>query len=143
MAKRPSMGNRTLFIGLMIIFITVILVVILVIPGLRQEVQAPQNLSESEPTATYKDGQTVEMTGDVVCLQHRDQSGPITMECAFGFLDSESDKYYALRDSDGAYPTRIANLQTKEILKIKGIYKNNPDQKYQQEGTIELISVEE
>ncbi|HYF96706.1 MAG TPA: hypothetical protein VD947_01560 [Patescibacteria group bacterium] len=142
MARKITKKN-SLIIAATVLSAVIIAVIVLSVTVFREEAAAPQHLSEPESTAQYKDGQTIEMTGEVVCLPHRDQSGPVTMECAFGFLDSENDKYYALRDRDGTDPARIAGLQTKEILKIKGIYKNNADQKYQQEGTIELISIEE
>lgn len=35
------------------------------------------------------------LSGEVVCLPHRDTSGPTTMECAYG-LKTEVGEYYAL-----------------------------------------------
>lgn len=42
--------------------------------------------------------QKVSMAGTAVCLPHRDTTGPVTMECAFGFKD-QSGQYFALDTS--------------------------------------------
>jgi hypothetical protein len=43
------------------------------------------------PLAPY----TATLTGEYVCLPHKDTRGPVTLECAFG-LKTESGEHYAL-----------------------------------------------
>lgn len=48
--------------------------------------KAPENISGP---------QEVTLEGEIVCLPHRDTSGPTTLECAYG-LYTDSGYYYAL-----------------------------------------------
>lgn len=47
------------------------------------------------PPSVTQTPQRVEISGEVVCLPHKDTSGPQTLECAIGLMDSHG-KYYAL-----------------------------------------------
>ncbi len=59
-----------------------------------------QKQADSEHVLPY-DGS---LSGEYVCLPHRDTSGPITMECAFG-LKTENGEYYALDFGANADPS--------------------------------------
>ena len=66
-----------LFIALGLVYIT--------LNYLSRGENAPQDIVSERKT----------LTGEYVCLPHRDTSGPQTMECAFG-LKTAPDTYYAL-----------------------------------------------
>lgn len=100
------------------------------------------NAPESDETETrYRDGDRVSLSGQLVCLPHRDArpGQPVTMECAFGFRD-ESGVYYAVEDTSENY-SLISNTPMHEPVRIEGTYRPNPDTKYSQNGTIQIISV--
>lgn len=78
-------------------------------------------------------GQQITLGGEFICLPHRDQSGPQTMECAFG-LKTPEGMYYALRDSD---PTKnISGVSTGKKVTVTGIFEPQKDTKYPTEGFI-------
>src|SRR5690349_560866 len=63
------------------------------------------------PTPTQQESpQAVVIEGVIVCLPHKDTSGPQTMECANG-LQTEDDVYYALRDTTSD-DSLLGSLQT-------------------------------
>jgi hypothetical protein len=62
-------------------------------------------------------GSTVTVAGEVVCLPHKDQSGPQTMECAFGLEDDNGD-YYGLSDLDQA--TMGGVVDTGKMITVTG-----------------------
>lgn len=79
--------------------------------------------------------QEVTITGEVVCLPHKNTKGPITLECAFG-LKSEG-KYYSLSDPAMKYldlpmgtPITISGKLTKDVSPV-----------YDTVGKIEITSV--
>lgn len=51
----------------------------------QEKQEEPQNIDRYQGT----------LTGEYVCLPHRDTSGPTTLECAFGLL-TDSGEYYAV-----------------------------------------------
>lgn len=57
-----------------------------------------------EPEVILPPSQTeVAVTGEYLCLPHKDTSGPQTMECAFG-LKTDANVYYALDFSRASFP---------------------------------------
>lgn len=54
-----------------------------------------QTLPSLSPSPTAVTSYRGELSGESVCLPHTDQSGPQTLECAFG-LKTENGEYYAL-----------------------------------------------
>ncbi len=116
-----------------IVIITLLLVVIVFF--VSGKLDAP----EAEVTNQYEPGQLVSLKGQLVCLPHRDQSGPQTMECAYGFRD-ESGTYYALQDTSSDY-SLLMGVPMSEDVEIEGIYRLSESDKYQQNGTIELRSI--
>lgn len=117
-----------LFIGLVIYFR----------PGADPNSSVSIRPEEMTPTPVIT-GQAITMSGEMVCLPHRDQSGPQTMECAYG-LKTPEGVYYALRDSDPTYKN-ISGLPTGTTVTITGIFHAQEDTKYPTEGVIEIQTV--
>ncbi len=115
----------------LIIIITTLLAVLIAF-FISENISAP----ESGNRARFTDGDMVSLKGELACLPHRDQSGPVTLECAYGFKD-ESGTYYGLQDTtpDQSF---ITDVPFGEPVSIEGIYRSGGDDKYQQDGTIEL-----
>ena len=77
--------------------------------------------------------------GKIVCLPHKDQSGPQTLECAFGLLDTQG-KYYALRDTDPENKN-VSGVSMDKVVEVKGKFIPQDDTKYQSIGVIEVESI--
>jgi hypothetical protein len=82
----------------------------------------------------------ITVKGEFVCLPHKDQKGPQTLECAFG-LRGEDGTYYALKDSDPTYKN-VSGLPSGKKISVTGLFIPQSDTKYQSIGVIEVISVE-
>lgn len=98
-------------------------------------ISAPEKVKQS----SFEGGETVSVLGKIVCLPHKNQEGPQTMECAFG-LKSELGIYYGLRDTTENH-SLIGGLPTGDRIRVKGVFRNQADSKYQQAGVIEMTSV--
>ncbi len=59
------------------------------------------------------------LTGEYVCLPHKDMSGPITLECALG-LKVDDNNYYALDLGELLYSENNFNYPTGTRLKVSG-----------------------
>ena len=81
----------------------------------------------------------ITITGEMVCLPHRNTSGPQTLECAFG-LKSNGGKYYALRDSDPEY-SNISSASMGEQVTVNGTFTSQNNSKYQDIGIILVDSI--
>lgn len=96
-----------------------------------------QKQGDGEPITPY----AATLEGEYVCLPHRNTSGAITLECAFG-LKTQTDEYYALDFGDNIPPT---NSVTGQNVVLEGIVtpieslSTNQWQKYDIEG---IFSVE-
>jgi hypothetical protein len=62
--------------------------------------------------------QKVVLEGQVVCLPHRDTSGPTTMECAYG-LKTDDGKYYGL-DNTGLSSATPPEYDVGDRLSVEG-----------------------
>lgn len=80
----------------------------------------------------------ITVSGEIVCLPHKDQSGPQTLECAYG-LKADDGKYYGLSDLNFEH---LPGLPTGERVTIEGKFRTSVDSKYADEGTIEISEVE-
>lgn len=97
-----------------------------------------------------ENGQVIEpyqaqLTGEFVCLPHRDTAGPQTLECAFGIV-TQTGEYYALDLAND--PSQIADIQTKQpiavngtITPIEGVSIDTWD-KYEIEGVFSVDTIE-
>jgi hypothetical protein len=66
---------------------------------------APDDNAASSPAASATasprpSGAEISVTGKIVCLPHKDQDGPQTMECAYG-IQTADGKYYGVKDDQG------------------------------------------
>lgn len=95
-------------------------------------------LNFPEPTAAPG---PITIEGAIVCLPHKDKSGPQTLECAFG-MQADSGEYYGL-----------TNLQQDQLIdgtltvstkvKVSGqVTPPGQDEKYDIVGTINVTSIE-
>ncbi len=82
--------------------------------------------------------QDIKIKGELTCLPHKDQSGPQTMECAFGLRDAKGT-YYALRDTDPGY--KNVSQPTGKQYEAVGKFTPQEDTKYPIIGTIEIQSL--
>lgn len=97
--------------------------------------------TQTKPTPDpSKPSQDVSLSGEVVCLPHKDTTGPQTDECAFG-LRADDGKYYGLSDTTDDY-SLVSKLPTGKKVKVTGTFQAMDSQKYQSIGTIYLKTVE-
>lgn len=83
-------------------------------------------------------GQAIEVTGEIVCLPHKDTSGPITLECAIGLMDTNG-VYFSLVDPDQQF---IPNLVSGQQYRISGLFSLVSDSQYDIEGQINIRNIE-
>jgi len=92
--KKSQQGNTILWV-LALIAIGVIIFFVF-----RSD--RPSTVTEQTPGVLSGQRETSVYEGEVVCLPHRDTSGPTTLECAYG-VKTDDGKYYGLDGS--ALPT--------------------------------------
>jgi hypothetical protein len=96
---------------------------------------AESSENESEPI-----GQTATLEGEIVCLPHKDTSGPITLECAFGLL-TQGGVHYGLRDLDQS-AIISGELTTGVQVRVAGtLMSPEPTNKYDIEAVVDVTSV--
>lgn len=120
---------KTLFFVLIIIFIGGALWVLL------SEEQTNPDTIHSVP----EEGM-VTLSGTIVCLPHKDTSGPQTLECAFGLKD-ENEQYYALTTEDDTEPPIITSFPTGTMVTVAGDFTKTEDPVYDVVGLIEVDSI--
>lgn len=122
--------------SLLVIVVTVLALIFAVL--FSGKLSAPEHTNKSQ----YTDGEIVSMEGEVVCLEHVNQDGPVTMECAYGFMNS-SGEYYALQDKTSDY-RYVSGTPMNQKVRLNGVYRNAAEEysKYKQSGLIEIISIE-
>lgn len=81
--------------------------------------------------------QPISMTGELICLPHKNTDGPQTLECAFG-IQNENGENYAISDPEMKFVTAMTNGQSYQIT---GLFTPESESKYDIVGTIELISI--
>jgi hypothetical protein len=83
-----------------------------------------------------------QLTGEYVCLPHRDTTGPTTLECAFG-IKTESGEHYAV--DFGADNTRSGEFIMGQTVTLEGtvtpieMLSTDYWQKYDVEGIISIM----
>lgn len=88
-----------------------------------------------------KDRSTVTLEGRLVCLPHKNTSGPQTLECAYG-LQTDDGTYYALRDTSGNFRS-LAGQPMGEPIRLSGTFEQSTSPIYQVVGTVTITSIEE
>jgi hypothetical protein len=76
---------------------------------------------------------SIRVTGQVVCLPHRNTSGPQTLECAIGIRDSTGN-YYGLRNMDPPL------YDTNSSVVVNGNLEPDATSNYNIVGTIDVTS---
>lgn len=99
--------------------------------GLFDKVFNPAPAQPVEQVTTIK--------GQVVCLPHKNEDGPTTLECAIG-LHSNDDKYYGLSGSTGSDLAGAAGSDKK--VKVTGTLQEQASDKYKMSGIIAVKSFE-
>jgi hypothetical protein len=94
--------------------------------------------SPSAQVATQPAGPVV-IKGVIVCLPHRDTTGPQTTECAFGLKDT-AGRYYGLHDSSPSYKN-ISSVPMNTMVEVVGTFAPKEDTKYQSSGMITVTSI--
>lgn len=74
------------------------------------------------------------LTGEFVCLPHKDTSGAQTLECAFGLLTNDN-RYYALQFV--AHPN---DIQMNKRVEVAGTLTTGIDSNYNVVGSIKVES---
>lgn len=89
--------------------------------------------------------QRVELTGRQTCLEHRDKTGPQTLECAIGFK-TDDGRSYALRIELMSSTDAAAIIQSGKRVHVQGVItpadqlSTNMWQKYDMEGILSVTS---
>lgn len=91
------------------------------------------------PTPTPEQ-KLVTLSGKMICLPHKNASGPQTTECAFGIVDS-SGKNYALHDTSSDYSQVSSATNSRPVVAIGFLVPPMPNDKYDTVGTINLINL--
>ena len=82
----------------------------------------------------------VTVRGQLVCLPHRNTSGPQTDECAYG-LKITGGTYYGLRDSSASY-AHLMGAPMNKTVEIEGTLQRGENTKYKSSGTLTIDSLE-
>lgn len=78
------------------------------------------------------------ITGEVICLPHKDTSGPQTLECAIGIKGDTGGNYALLSDD----PTQTGTLPTGSKVEITGrLQEASPSSNYDTKGTLHVLSI--
>jgi hypothetical protein len=85
--------------------------------------------------------QSMEVTGEFVCLPHRDTGGEQTLECALG-LKADDGTHYGLQDTDSQY-SNVSGVGTGKRVKVTGKFTPKNDTKYNSAGVLTVESLEQ
>lgn len=91
-------------------------------------------------TPALKDGQSVTLNGTILCLPHKDTSGPQTEECAYGFKD-DNNIYYSLRDDANNYSNFMGQPMNSHVRVVGTFHTQTATTIYQDVGTITITSI--
>lgn len=93
--------------------------------------------SSSASSSDILQGNQFTISGIMICLPHKNTSGPQTLECAFG-LKGDDGNNYGLTDPGWKYLIGVGNGTKVEIT---GKLTKKNDSKYDSVGTIEIESL--
>ena len=98
-----NMKNKALYV----LVATLVAFFVVLAMGLANRTTAPSSKgnASSSPASSASvtprpSGKQISVSGKVVCLPHKDQDGPQTMECAYG-IQTADGKYYGVKDDQG------------------------------------------
>lgn len=81
----------------------------------------------------------ITIEGTIVCLPHKDTSGPQTLECAFGLKDTKG-QYFALKDSDPSYKN-ISSVPMNTDVSVEGTFTPEENKTYNSIGVITVTRI--
>ena len=81
----------------------------------------------------------ISIDGTMVCLPHKDMSGPQTLECAIGLEDSQG-RYFGLDETALGGPGQ-ADIATGKQVHVEGTFTPRTDSPYQDIGVIKATSI--
>jgi hypothetical protein len=114
----------------------IVLVVLIIVIGSAFDVFEPDS-HENEESLDLRFGEEVSVIGEVVCLPHKDTSGPITLECAFGLLGDDGN-HYGLANLPG-FPGAV---DTGDRVRVTGVLEERErETKYDIVGTIDVADI--
>ena len=122
------MRQRLVFVIEVIVAILAVLALVFISTS-----RTPSSLRQPNATITPE---IITKEGEIICLPHKDTSGPQTQECALG-LKTSSGSYYSLRDDRQPPPL----YQTGELLRVTGQFTARTNSIYQDVGVIVVSSV--
>jgi hypothetical protein len=105
--------------------------------GRRPDDPAPRS---GVTAPAFKDGQSVTLDGTILCLPHKNTSGPQTEECAYGFKD-DNGIYYSLRDDANNYSNFMGQPMNSRVRIIGTFHTQTAATIYQDVGTITITSI--
>ena len=118
----------------------IVVAALVVLAGAVGLVARPDTPKKQPPAPGVPTNTETTITGGVVCLPHKDTSGPQTLECAYG-IKLADNTYYALRDSDSTY-ANISLLPTGKQARVTGTLKEEQSDIYQSKGTFTVTKAE-
>lgn len=101
---------------------------------------SPEYQGKVNNTNVPNEGSIV-IEGEMLCLPHKDTSGPQTMECAFGLKD-EKGKYYVIQDTDPNY-RNTASVVMNVNVEVTGTFEKGTSDVYPTVGTIKATKITE
>ncbi len=126
--------RRSVFISVLAIlfFVGVVTVVSYVTMKSRQT-------KKTEPIDAQQVQEDVTLQGRLICLPHRDRSGPQTLECVRG-IETDGGNNYGLRDTSSDY-VNLAQLDGRSWAEVRGRLVEKRDENYDSAGVLEIESV--
>lgn len=97
-----------------------------------------KNQPNLPPTQNLPAGE-ISIEGTIVCLPHKNTSGPQTLECAYGLKDNEG-KFYGLSDTNPDY-SNISKYPGSAKVIVSGKFTPADYEKYQSIGLIEVTDI--
>lgn len=104
----------------------------------KDRASAPSLPPENAQDLPLKEG-IVTIRGEVICLPHKDTSGPQTLECAIGIRDDKGTNY-ALRADD---PSETGSLTGKRVQVSGKLQPPDSTSKYNTAGTLLVQSIKQ
>lgn len=113
--------------------------------GITSFIQEGQKTSFADCTETSFEPSSgtgiVTISGTILCLPHKNQTGPQTMECAYG-LKADNNTYYGLIDSDPTYKN-ISSIPMNKKVEVTGIINLTTNSIYDTIGTLTVQSIKQ
>lgn len=127
--------------GLLVLILAVVLMGVAAMYFMTRSVEVPKDSENVLPTTPIAEvGESISVTGEVVCLSQKDQSEAQTVGCALGVRTGTA--YFGLLDPTPDY-SFISKLGGGEHITVSGIFREvPPENKYVSMGVIEIQAIE-